>query len=183
MTTANPSNQNTNPQGSYTRTISSAQPLRPIAPRMTPASSSFEGESTEGTQTIVCPDVKIPTYNHAHNTPTSTATQPLVPYAQSPQPNGTQHEHNSSPLPAYGGRAPQGPKVPRKRRHAMSHAVGSGDEFQPNGKRVRTARNNAGGSCRNSDTALTSIDSMPRATGIIQHAAIDPPMSSNRHFM
>ena len=41
---------------------------------------------------------------HTHDAPTSTATQVLVPYTQSPKPNGTQLEHGPSPLHARGHR-------------------------------------------------------------------------------
>ena len=178
--TVNPSNQTTSPRESCTETVSSARLLRPIAPRTRQASNSFEAEPPEGSRTIVYPDVRTSTYNHAHDTPTltSTATEPRVSYAQSPRPSGTQHDYDTSLLPAHDGRTPQGLRSAGKRRRGISQSrdtIDSEDEFTPTRKRARTVGSRTGGGGQNGEArGPGSIGSMPWDT---------PQVAINRTFM
>ena len=113
------------------------------------------------------PNVRASSYNHEHDIPTSTATQPLTPNCQSLKPNGTSLAGNGTQKEEAGGNG--------KRRHRISqpaYDVDSEDGFQPNGKRVRAVRSRVGAERRNSET---------REPSVIPQVAISP--STNRTFV
>ncbi|KAF8427025.1 hypothetical protein EV426DRAFT_707266 [Tirmania nivea] len=175
--TTNSLSQATNPHDSCTGTVLSARPFRSIASRASLISSSFPGESLEDTRITVRPDMKLPTHNNAHDTQTSTSTQPLAASAQS---HGTQNEHGPSLLP----RRARGAGKRLNEISQSAHAVDSGDGVPSNKKRVCAARNRTGGECWNGETRKpSSIRSMSRVAGVMPQAAIGPPTPRNRTFI
>jgi len=184
----NPPKQTANPPDSCTGAVSPARPLRYIAPKTSqaPSSSSFAGECPEGTRTTERPNVRASTHNHEHDTPTSTATQPLFPYGQSPEPNGTQYEGGPSSLLVKGSRRPQNAGGAGKRRHEVAqraHTVDPEDEIQPSGKRVRAVRNRVGAECQNDETREPGGSSISRIAGVMPQVSIGLSKPSNRTYM